>query len=378
MSLKYPLVVLSTADFNAAIWTNKQHIAIRLSETAPVWYIESLGLRQPTLSLADIKRAAKRLLFRAPAKNNTAVNVIDERNLKVLSPLVIPWHRYAIVRKLNKFLLWYSVGRKLPANYVLWSFSPITYGLEDRAEKTFYHSVDLLHAIPGVPTDALVAEERKLIAKADSVVVSSAGVRRHVENLGASPLLWENVADIEMFQASLGEVRERRAIFVGNLTPSKVDFSILTRLADEGVKIALAGPVNIDGTRASAVVEVLLKNPNIEYLGILSQNDMARELQKSWIGIIPYNINSYTEGVFPMKVYEYLASGLRVVSTPIPSLKEKSVHGLLLRNPDEFVDAVTMACNEDYSGPGGDYEANSWSRRVDQIIGLINGQDKTK
>ena len=37
-------------------------------------------------------------------------------------------------------------------------------------------------------------------------------------------------------------------------------------------------------------------------------------------GLIPYAINPYTTGVFPMKVYEYLAAGLPVVATPLPSL----------------------------------------------------------
>ena len=37
-------------------------------------------------------------------------------------------------------------------------------------------------------------------------------------------------------------------------------------------------------------------------------------------GIIPYSINPLTSSIFPMKVYEYLAAGLPVVSTPLPAL----------------------------------------------------------
>ena len=36
--------------------------------------------------------------------------------------------------------------------------------------------------------------------------------------------------------------------------------------------------------------------------------------------IIPYAVNELTRSVFPMKVYEYLAAGLPVVSTPLPAL----------------------------------------------------------
>ena len=37
---------------------------------------------------------------------------------------------------------------------------------------------------------------------------------------------------------------------------------------------------------------------------------------------MPYAINDLTRSVFPMKVYEYLAAGLPVVTTPLPALAE--------------------------------------------------------
>ena len=38
--------------------------------------------------------------------------------------------------------------------------------------------------------------------------------------------------------------------------------------------------------------------------------------------LIPYRLNRLTESIFPMKVYEYLAAGLPVVSTPLRSLAQ--------------------------------------------------------
>ena len=37
-------------------------------------------------------------------------------------------------------------------------------------------------------------------------------------------------------------------------------------------------------------------------------------------GLIPYARNELTNGIFPMKVYEYLAAGLPVVATELPSI----------------------------------------------------------
>ena len=40
------------------------------------------------------------------------------------------------------------------------------------------------------------------------------------------------------------------------------------------------------------------------------------------VGLIPYASNQLTASIFPMKVYEYLAAGLPVVSTPLPALSD--------------------------------------------------------
>ena len=42
----------------------------------------------------------------------------------------------------------------------------------------------------------------------------------------------------------------------------------------------------------------------------LREADLAREVGRSTVGLIPYQVNDHTAGVFPMKVYEYLAAGL--------------------------------------------------------------------
>lgn len=43
------ILCISTADWDNIGWTNKQHIMFRLSKTNRILYIESLGLRQPTI-----------------------------------------------------------------------------------------------------------------------------------------------------------------------------------------------------------------------------------------------------------------------------------------------------------------------------------------
>ncbi|MEG8058418.1 glycosyltransferase [Sphingomonas sp. 22L2VL55-3] len=345
-------------------------------------YIESLGLRSPNLSANDIKRLfAKLLRFIRPTGRNEKETDTDRNDLtkgiRVHSPIVIPFHAYAMVRAINRRLLSLQLRSRLPKTYVLWTFSPFTYGIESNASTVIYHSVDLLHTIPGIPENAILAAERRLIKRANYTIASSTGVANHVAKFGAEALLWENVADIELFRRFHSNERQRRIIFVGNLTPGKIDFTILEKIVARGMSLALAGPSSIDGTQADQALERLINSPLVTYMGILSQQQMAIELGKSWAGIIPYHVNEYTTGVFPMKVYEYLGAGLTTICTPLPSLEAKEITGLIVVSAERFVDEVERVYRDDYRQTNGNYSGNSWESRLHQIGNIIgNSQER--
>lgn len=375
-----PVVILSTADIDAPIWTNKQHIAARLVAEREVHYIESLGLRAPRLSVKDLRRILTRVsAILRKRRDPPTINVAGQRREGVEAlhrhlPIVIPFHAFAPVRAFNRWMIKRRIQPHLPERYALWSFSPLTYGLEERAEMVVYHSVDLLHTIDGIPRKALLQAERRLVTRADVLVASSTGVANHLRALHANPIVWENVADIDLFQGlrAPASARERRAIFVGNLTPSKIDFSIFEAIIAKGVRLALAGPFSIDGTKRDPALTRLLASPHVTYLGTLNQQEMAVEIGKSWVGIIPYHLNQYTTGVFPMKVYEYLAAGLPVVATALPSISDRTIPGVTLASPQGFAEAVARACTGEYTSPPGDFSKNSWDARLEQIRTLLD------
>ncbi|NKJ40318.1 glycosyltransferase [Rhizobium sp. SG570] len=375
-----PVVILSTADIDAPIWTNKQHIATRLVAEREVHYIESLGLRAPRLGLKDLRRIIARVLtilrkeHGHPTINSTGkrCEAVDALHRHV--PMVIPFHAFSLVRAFNRWMIKRRILPRLPERYALWSFSPLTYGLEERAAMVVYHSVDLLHTIDGIPREALLQAERQLIARADALVASSTGVADHLRAQHANPMVWENVADIDLFQGMRAPVatRERRAIFVGNLTPSKLNFAIFEAIVSKGVRLALAGPFSIDGTKRDPALTRLLASPLVTYLGTLNQQEMAKEIGRSWVGIIPYHLNQYTTGVFPMKVYEYLAAGLPVVATELPSISDRAIPGVTLASSEGVAEAVARACASEYAPPPGDFSKNSWDSRLEQIRTLLD------
>ncbi|QSE87077.1 hypothetical protein [Rhodococcus koreensis] len=345
MKMPSSVTVLSTADFDSAVWTNKQHLAVGLADDLHVNYIESLGLRRPGVNRSDLERVARKLR-RGSAAPTGESHRRRPPNLHVLSPLAIPVHGSRAVRRANQTLIRHSIQRKIDKSQdrgVLWTFSPLTYGLEKTHSHTVYHSVDLLHELPGVPRNALLEAERRLLDRADVVVASSEFVKQHLHDSGRTDvLLWENVAHTDIF-ADQGEQKIPRAIFAGNLTPSKLDFELIRDTVHRGVPVTLAGPIAVDGAGGGIEIAELLEHPRITYLGNLDLAALAAQIRTSMVGLVPYKVNGYTAGVFPMKVYEYLAGGLAVVSTALPSLENKQITGLDIVPRETFASTVSSA-----------------------------------
>jgi glycosyltransferase involved in cell wall biosynthesis len=256
----------------------------------------------------------------------------------------------------------------------LYSFSPVTYGTEAFFRTTLYHSVDFLHGIPRIPSRFVQQAEASLVADATHVAASSRPVHEHLARLTERTVhYWPNVGDTELYRSSWRE-RRARALFAGNLTPDKVDFDILRRVLEAGVELHVAGPVGIDGTSPDAIS--VLGHSNTTYHGILSQSDLAELAGTCTVGVIPYHINEYTRGVFPMKVVEYLSAGLAVVSTVLPSLSDENLVDLHQESTiGAFVDRCLIHLPvppESRLRERADQVAHrSWDERVDTIVELL-------
>ena len=145
------ICLLATADWNAPLWTNKQYMARELAVDHDVLYVESIGLRRPRLDLADLRRIAERL------KPSDSIKRPLEPGVTVAKPRTVPFHNRA-TRRLNERLLAHTVKPWLADTTrprILWTYSPLTYGLERHADHVVYHCVDLLGAYPGVSNEMI-------------------------------------------------------------------------------------------------------------------------------------------------------------------------------------------------------------------------------
>lgn len=338
------VLVLGTAEWDQAIATN-QHYAVReLARANDVTFVQSMGLRKVELKARDLVRIAQRIQrIASPGRDATRRRPVPDR-VHVVSPRVIPRHR-GWTRRLNKkalagqFREWSTSSDAR----VLWLYSPLDYGLAEHADLIVYHCVDLLGTFPGIDSGLITDAERHL-ASLDHVVAagSSPAVVAHLESMGfGDPLFWPNVADTDSFTdpvPATGHTRRSAAVFAGNLTKNKVDFALLHSLVDARIELHLAGPIAEGGGDTRAAVDDLVSR-GASYHGLLDLPALATLQSSCSVGLIPYVRNDYTAGVSPLKTFEYLASGLAVVSTGVPSVQEIDGHVSVVR-PENFV-AVT-------------------------------------
>ncbi|WP_156869833.1 glycosyltransferase family protein [Sporichthya polymorpha] len=363
------ILVLGTADWHQPIATN-QHYAVReLSRSRPVTYIESMGLRQPELSLRDLRRVAKRL---SPRQSAVSVRRPCPPNVRVVTPLVLPRHT-GLARRINRPRVhalaqsWFESAEPR----LLWTYTPVTYGLEEHATATVYHCVDLLGEVEGIPRDLIWREEERMAALGVHAFGTSEHVVAHLRDRGFIRVgYWPNVADTEVIAAarpSQSNRVPRRAVFAGNLSPQKIDFDLLLGLVGAGFDVHLAGPVAEGGGSARSALSEL-RDAGATYHGLLEPLQLAKLYWTAEVGLIPYLDNPYTRGVNPLKTFEYLAAGLAVVSTPLPSVTPISNHVVMAAGRDAFIRAVEELAHPADPEPRLKIaQAHSWTQRGDEI-----------
>ena len=193
------------------------------------------------------------------------------------------------------------------------------------------------------------------------------------------------MADTERFATALEEgpadaamaaLPRPRIVFTGAVVATKLDLELLEGVARArpGWTIALVGPVGAGDPRTD--ISALERLPNIHLLGARPYAALPEVLRGADVALVPYAINELTRSVFPMKVYEYLAAGLPVVTTPLPALTGTPGVVVAADGP-ATVAAVERALAED--GPAARrarsaaVHGNSWDARLDEIDSYLSG-----
>jgi glycosyltransferase involved in cell wall biosynthesis len=378
------VVCVGFADWDTDLWTNQQHLMSRLAQHgARVLFIESLGLRRPTLAGRDVRRIARRLVrgLRGPRLRD---------GVHVLSPLVLPFHSVGGVRRLYGWLLPLLVRRAARAlelrQPILWGYVPQAEALLEGLDPSLvvYHCVDDIAAQEGIDSASFTAAEERFATRADLVLASAPALERRMRTLNPNVLFAPNVADAELFAGALDEgpvdaaiarLAHPRLVFTGAIAAKKLDLELLGALADDHPdwQIALVGPVGVGDPHTD--VTALEARPNVHLAGARRYEELPAVLRGADVALIPYRRSQLTDSIFPMKVYEYLGAGIPVVATELPAL-EGVEGGRRAAGLAAFTAAVREALAEGVGDAARRSRANlaagrSWEARLEEIGNAI-------
>jgi len=154
-----------------------------------------------------------------------------------------------------------------------------------------------------------------------------------------------------------------------------MDLELLRRISElrPNVSFVMLGPTcKIDPA-------TLPRAANIHYLGMKPYAELPAYFSGWAIGMLPFALNESTGYISPTKTPEYLAAGLRVISTPIRDVIDPYQQiGLasIADSPESFVSCVDELLA---AGRDGDFECrageflsrSSWDRTWRQMNALI-------
>jgi len=357
---------------------SKTHLMRIAARRRTVLWVNSLGNRAPRVSRRDLARIGRKLRDALTRSLRTVAP-----SLHVLSPLALPPSPHPALQALNGRLVAWQVRaamRQLEIEQpVLLSYlpavAPVLPHLEGR--RRVYHCVDDFGAFAGAG-DNIIRMEQSLVAQSDLVVCSSQPLVDRLAQAHPRVVLLQHGVDHAHFARATSPatpVHERlrglpRPVlgFVG-LVAEWVDVTLLEQLARHYAHgtLVIVGRSDIDVTALAA-------RPNVVLTGRLPYEQLPSLLKCFDVALCPFREDALSRAASPLKVREYLAAGLPVVSSPMPEVERLGLCRVA-RGLRGFVEEIDAALAED-GGLSSDRSATmrhqSWESRWEELERLID------
>jgi glycosyltransferase involved in cell wall biosynthesis len=358
---------------------SKKHIMQRLAKRNRILWVNSIGNRNPTASAHDFKRVIKKLSDFLEGSRQV------DSGIHVFSPLAIPFHGNAAARWINRKTLRWSlqrVCRKLGfRNPITWTFVPasaeVAGTLGERA--VIYHCVDEFSEFTGTNKTAILSLEQRLMEKSHCVIVSSdpllAAKRQHNPNT----FLVTHGVDVPHFRKACEpntpvpeDMKSLVKPVIGffGLVADWVDIPLIRFLATSRPQwtFVLIGKVVTSLTPLEGLA-------NLHVLGQKPYAALPAYAKGFDVALLPFVVNELTLAANPLKLREYLAAGLPVVSSAIPEA-ERLKHALhIAKDESEWLEIIERILLSGQSGPqlriSKQMESESWDAKVEQLSSIV-------
>lgn len=227
----------------------------------------------------------------------------------------------------------------------------------------------------GMPEERRVRSHHPAVMEQADVVLASAPklISKH-ESERPDILLVENGVEPERFRHDLPFPED--LVHVGGpivgyhgAIARWFDFDLFESVARSlfDYQFVIVGPVDDDANQS---VQGLERLANVHVIGAVPSNDIPQYVASFDVGIIPFVVDELTRGVSPLKMYEYLAARVPVVSTPLPVCEAHPIVRTA-STPELFAAEVVEAVESrrDAFNDAADIAADaaSWDNRINAV-----------
>jgi len=368
-------------------WKTDQQIMSRLARTNRVLYVN------PPRPLREAVRQALGVVSRVPVVSS------PRENLHIYQEpiLLAGWGRghlfsraYNRVAERLRIAHLRETTRRLGFHSpILWSYDPLaSWAIGAFGEILFVYSVidnyDEYFSTGEIWHTRVRASHRELMRRADVVFAVSEPLLQQCLEYNPNSFLAPNGVSFDLFEASMRSsdtppdvVPIPRPIigFIGVLH-SSIDLGLLEEIAQHRPdwSLMIVGPVEGIAYGDRRVFQRLCSRVNVYYLGAKPPNVLPDYVKSCDVAIMPYRVNPLTFCGDSQKLYEYLACGKPVVSTPIPSVRRHLPLVEIAEYPGDFLARVERALRDGHrlhSERMAAARRNSWERRVCEMSEIL-------
>lgn len=356
-----------------------QHLIRQIAERHRVLWVNTIGMRNPTFNLSDARKAVVKLSRMIGPGRLSAPIGRTHPNVQVCQPAMLPFSGTGVIRRFNQGSVVAAVeGRARAAGMirpVIVSTVPNACDYVDFLDRSrlVYYCVDDFTQWPGLQHGLVREMEERLIGQSDVLVAASEELYRRLAVTGKPTHLLSHGVDLAHFGLAaqqshpcLAEIPRPRAGYFG-LFDERSDRTLLVELASrmKDLSFVVAGPVAVASAK-------LAEQPNVWFTGPVDYEALPMLIAGLDVLMLPYVVSNFTATISPLKLKEYLATGLPVVSTPIAEARLMKEHVTIAASPDEWAAALRAALGVDrqqrHQQMSEMLREETWARKAEQFL----------
>jgi len=362
--------------------TSKHHLMRILSRRNHVLWINYHGTRRPAPTRSDLRDAFSAVVRVARGLRRVTPTMTQ------LTPLVIPGANGTALERLHRRLLTAQIRRAIrkinPAGdkpVQVWTFAPDLPFLKGAlGEECFvYYCVDEYTRFKGFDAAAIKAAEDELLVRADLVVTTSEPLLVTKRIRRPDAILIPHGVDYDHFAAAWRSPQPRPHDLAAINAPIFGFFGLIHHWIDRALiaRVARLRPdyafVLIGDCKSD--IAKLRNLANVYLIGRRPYATLPAYCSAFNAGLLPFVQNTMTRSINPIKMMEYLAAGLPVISTPLPAAERFLGPVAIAASADDFAiacDAALAPQNADRQRISLTVRDHTWESRINILSELVS------